>query len=140
MAHRKKLPRTFEKYEAALSKLRESLSAEFGEKYTDKDVLIEIVVKRFEYTFECMWKTLKEMLLAEGVECATPLSAFKGAFKMGVIEDQYEEVFSLMVKKRNEIVHIYSNEDAKEIYLLIKNVFIDAIESTYRKIEAAAKQ
>jgi len=53
MARRKKLSRTFEKFEAGLNKLTEAVSKDFETKY-DNDVLVEIVTKRFEYTFETM--------------------------------------------------------------------------------------
>lgn len=135
MAYRNKLPRTFEKFDSALKRLQESLSEKFGKKYDDKDVLVEIVVKRFEYTFECMWKTLKEILLAEGIDSATPLSAFKAAFRMGLIDEKHEEVFPLIVKKRNEVVHIYSDEDAQEIYLMIRNIFLEGITSLHTNLK-----
>lgn len=134
MAYRQKLSRTFEKFEASLNKLNESISEDFEAKY-DGEILIEIVVMRFEYTFEGLWKTLKEIVIAEGLECASPLGAFKEAFNLGIIDKKYEEVFPLMVKKRNEIVHIYSEDDAKEIYLLIKNTFTPAINAVFEKLE-----
>ena len=133
MAYRKKLPRTFEKFKAGLEKLEESLSGEFEAKY-DKEILIEIVIKRFEYTFESMWKTLKEIVLEEGIDCSSPLGCFKEAFKLGLIEDRFEDVFPLMVKKRNEAVHLYSYEDSLETYLLIKSSFTPAIVDMFKKI------
>lgn len=134
MVYRKKLPRAFEKFEASLNKLTESLTPAFEKEYRH-DVLIEIVTKRFEYTFESLWKTLKEVLLTEGIESASPLSSFKEAYSLGLIDKKYEEIFPLMVKKRNEIVHIYSDEDAEEVYLLIKNTFAAAIGDVFRKIK-----
>lgn len=139
MAYRKKLPRTFEKFEANLKKLKESITKDFENKY-DKGVLIEIVIKRFEYTFEGLWKTLKEIILSEGIECASPLGAFKEAFSLGLVGKKYEEVFPLMVKKRNEIVHIYSDEDAQETYLLVKNSFAPAIEDVFDRLKNQASR
>jgi len=127
------LSRTFEKFEASLNKLKESLSNDFESKY-DKEILVEIVTKRFEYTFESLWKCLKEILLAEGIQAESPLGCFKEAFKLGMIPKKHEEVFPLMVKKRNEIVHIYSDEEAYEIYLLIKNTFVEAIANLFEKV------
>lgn len=135
MAYRKKLPRTFEKFEAGAGKLKEATSADFESKY-DRDVLVEIVIKRFEYTFESMWKTLKELLLEEGIECVSPLSCIKEAFKLGLIDEQNEEIFPLMVKKRNEVIHVYSDEDAYEIYLLIKTAFAKAMFDVLGKVRA----
>lgn len=134
MAYRKKLPRAFEKFEASLSKLNEAISPDFEKQYKH-EVLVEIVIKRFEYTFESLWKTLKEVLLVEGIECASPLSSFKEAYTLGLIDKEYEEVFPLMVKKRNEIVHIYSDEDAQEVYLLVKNTFAAAILDLFNRLK-----
>lgn len=135
MAYRKKLPRTFEKFEAGAAKLKEAVSQDFEKKY-DRDVLVEIVIKRFEYTFESMWKTLKELMLEEGIECVSPLGCIKEAFKLGLIDEQDEEVFALMVRKRNEVVHVYSDEDAYEIYLLIKTSFAGAMFEVLSKVKA----
>lgn len=136
MAYRKKLSRTFENLEASITKFKEALSDEFEKQYK-KDVLVEIVTKRFEYTFENLWKSLKEKLLEEGIESASPLSCFKEAFKLKIIDKKFEEVFPLMVKKRNEIVHIYSDDEAYEIYLLIKNTFAEAIFDVFEKLKSA---
>ncbi len=127
MAHRKKLSRTLERFEAGFNKLKEAVTKEFEAKY-EKDIIIEIVIKRFEYTFETMWKALKEVLLSEGIEAVSPLSCFKEAFNIGLIDKEHEEIFPLMVKKRNEIVHIYSDEDAYETYLLVRSTFVGAIQ------------
>lgn len=129
------MPRTLEKFEAGFNKLKEAVTKEFEAKF-DKDIITEIVIKRFEYTFETLWKTLKELLISEGIEATSPLSCFKEAFNIGLIEKEYEEIFPLMVKKRNEIVHIYSDEDAYETYLLIKSTFITAIQSLHKSLLA----
>lgn len=124
--------RSFQIFEASQEKLKEALTPEFESRF-EKEVLVEIVTKRFEYTFESLWKFLRELLLEEGIENNSPLSCFKAAFKIGWIDSKQEEVFPLMVKKRNEIVHIYSEEDAQEVYLLIKNTFAAAIFGIYEK-------
>jgi len=128
------MQRTFEKFENAYKKLKESCGKDFEEKY-EKEILVEIVTKRFEYTFESLWKLLKELLYAEGVECNTPLSCFKEANKLNLIDKKDEDIFPLIVNKRNLIVHIYNDDDAYEIYLLIKNTFIDAIERLFKNIK-----
>lgn len=137
MAYRKKLSRAYEKLEASLDKLKESTTPEFEKVYRN-DVLVEIVVKRFEYTFEGLWKSLKEIILSEGIECVTPLSTFKEAYNLKLIDENDQDVFPLMVRKRNEVVHIYSAEDAEEIFFLIKNTFLPAIEKLFKNIQKRA--
>lgn len=128
------MQRALERLEDSAAKLKESISEEFSSKY-EKDILTEIITKRFEYTFESLWKFLKEFLLEEGIESNSPLSCFKESFALGLIDKKHEEIFPLMVKKRNEVVHIYSDEDAYEICLLIKNSFSEAIFDTLQKIQ-----
>lgn len=134
MARRQKLSRTFENFEAASSKLEGALKPEFQSQFK-KEILVEIVTKRFEYTFESMWKCLRELLLEEGIQANSPLNCFQEAFHAGMIPKDQEEVFPVMVKKRNEIVHIYSDEDAEEIYLLIKDTFAPAIFSLQKSLQ-----
>ena len=135
MAHRQKLSRTLENFEAAAKKLKEALDPEFQAQFK-KDILIEVITKRFEYTFESMWKCLKEILLEEGIQALSPLSCFQEAFHAGLIPKDQEAIFPTMVKKRNEIVHIYSDEDAEEIFLLIKDTFSHAIFSLLKHLQS----
>ncbi len=37
-----------------------------------EDFYTEIVVKRFEYLYEALWKTAKEFLRVRGIECYSP--------------------------------------------------------------------
>lgn len=48
---------------------------------------LELMIKRFEYTFELGWKTLKDYLEAEGVEASFPREVIKTAFQYNIIED-----------------------------------------------------
>lgn len=111
----------------------------FDEKY-DRDILIEIVTKRFEYAFESLWKLAKEILYEEGIECATPLTCLKELWKLNLVDNEDEEILPLMVKKRNLIVHIYNEDEAKEIFILIKNVFINTLERLYNNIKLKLKK
>ena len=138
MARRQKLSRTLERFEAAAKKLEEALAPDFQGRY-EKDVLIEVVTKRFEYTFESMWKCVNEVLLGEGIEALSPMSCFQEAFHAGFIPPELEGIFPAMVKKRNEIVHISSDEDAQEIFLLIKDSFAAAIFALQGRLAAKVR-
>ena len=67
-----KFRRTLGKFEEALESLKE-----WG---IPEELLAEVVTKRFEYTFESIWKTVKEYLRFQGIECNSPRSCFKEAF------------------------------------------------------------
>ena len=104
--------------------------------FLNQELIVELSTKRFEYAFESMWKTLKEYLREEGIECSTPLKCFKEAFKAGIIKKRDEEIFLKMIEKRNQIVHIYDFEQAEMIYKFIKSdSVISAIKDVYEKLE-----
>ena len=104
--------------------------------FLSEDLIIEIATKRFEYTFEALWKTLKEYLRVEGLVVSTPLQCFKESFKRGLIEEKYEEIFFEMIEKRNQIVHIYSSDEAKKIFQFIKrDELYLGIDSVYKKLK-----
>lgn len=133
MARREKLWRAFGRFEAAVVKLKTAVDPDFQAQF-QKDILIEIITKRFEYTFESLWKCLQEILREEGIQATTPLACFQEAFHAGLIPESSEEIFPLMVRKRNEIVHIYSDENAEEVYTLIKHNFIQAMLAVLERV------
>ena len=66
-------------FESALKRLEEVLNQE-------KSTLIrDAAIKRFEFTFELLWKTLRIFLREKGVEVKTPKDCFKEAFRIGWI-------------------------------------------------------
>lgn len=139
MAENKKFQRTFEKFKKAFSKYREIVNSPQLFDFLNEELIVEISTKRFEYTFEILWKTLKEYLRLEGIDCSTPLRCFKEAFKAGLIDEKYESIFIDMVEKRNEIVHVYDAEQAKDIYEFIKSdELFSAIEDVYEELKEKA--
>jgi nucleotidyltransferase substrate binding protein (TIGR01987 family) len=77
------------------------------------DVYLDIVVKRFEFTYEMAWKALKRNLSFLGVEAKSPRMVFKEAFLQNLIED--EEVWLSMIEQRNLSSHIYDEFEIREI-------------------------
>lgn len=136
MEKTEKLERTLEKFTKAFDKYKEIVKSKGLFDFLNQELIVEVTTKRFEYTFESMWKVLKEYLRAEGVECPTPLKCFKEAFKAGLIDEAQEGVFIEMIEKRNQIVHIYDLEQAEKIYGFIKsdNVF-SAIADLHKKFK-----
>jgi len=93
MEKAEKFKRTFEKFEKAFKKFEEITRHPALFNFLSEDLIIEVATKRFEYTFESLWKSIKEYLRIEGLICSTPLQCFKEAFKVGIIESQYEVLF-----------------------------------------------
>lgn len=77
------------------------------------DVYLDIVVKRFEFTFEMSWKAIKRYLDFTGISCTNPRSCFKEAFSQGLIED--ESTWLEMIETRNLSSHTYDETEIKDI-------------------------
>lgn len=139
MEKSEKFKRTFEKFEKAFKKLEEIIKQPSLFDFLNEELIIEVATKRFEYTFEALWKSLKEYLRTEGLIVTTPLQCFKESFKRGFIDEKYETILFEMIEKRNQIVHIYGFEEAKEIYQFIKKdeVYL-AIEDIYKRLKNAS--
>ncbi|MCD6413450.1 MAG: nucleotidyltransferase substrate binding protein [Elusimicrobia bacterium] len=80
-------------------------------------VIRDASMQRFEYTFEAMWKFLKEFLKEmEGIVANSPKAVFREAFGIGLISEPDTEKFLEMTDSRNDIAHTYKEEVAKEIF------------------------
>ncbi len=115
-----------EKLKNAFDKLNE------GADIADDELQRDGVIKRFEFTFELLWKTLKIYLENQGIIVRSPRESLKEAFKLNLIED--EKVFLDMLKDRNETTHIYDKETADKIFNRIKSDYIPAIENVVKKL------
>lgn len=92
-----------DKYEKAVNSLTEMVNFESSfdtplEKLNE--ALRDSIIKKFEYTFELAWKTIKEYLEKEGYEeINSPRKVLKQAFEINLIKD--EEIWSNMLEARN---------------------------------------
>jgi len=86
----------------------------------DKNEYIrDSAIQRFEFTFELAWKMLKTYLEKEkGVLAYSPRDAIKGAFQVGVIED--DEKWISMIETRNMTSHVYNEATAEKVYAALK--------------------
>ena len=110
-----------EDYFNALERLKEAV------KQGDSDIIIDGILHRFEFTFELAWKTLQEVLRLHGAEVSgSPREVLQKGYQYGFVND--EQIWLLMLKKRNTLVHIYDEEEADEVIALIKGNFLPAME------------
>jgi len=100
-------------YKKALPKLKEILNE------PETEINRDAAIKRFEFTYELAWKSLRDFLRNEGVICLSPKNCFREAFKYGIIEDN--PLWFRMIEDRNLTVHTYDEEIAKRIYKNIKD-------------------
>jgi nucleotidyltransferase substrate binding protein (TIGR01987 family) len=78
------------------------------------------VIQRFEFTFELLWKTLKQALLILWIERNSPREVLIESFKQWLIDDL--EFFLLLKDVRNQTSHTYEENLARDIYeFIIKN-------------------
>ncbi len=78
------------------------------------DVYLDLVVKRFEFTFDMSWKAMKRALAFLGLECKSPRGCIQEAYAQGLIE--VEAVWLNMIEMRNLSSHNY---DESEIRVLL---------------------
>lgn len=91
------------------------------------------MIGQFQLTFELAWKALKFVLEQDGVGGAETGSArdiLKLAARTGFLQD--ENTWLLMLKKQNQSTHIYNEEDADELLILIRDSFIPAFRNLER--------
>ncbi len=87
-------------------------------------IVRDAAIQRFEYTFEALWKFLKEYLKEkEGVISNSPKSCFREIFSLGFITEDETIAYMEMTDTRNETSHTYKEEMAKIIYDKIAGYF-----------------
>ena len=97
------------------------------------DVYLDILVKRFEFTYEMAWKALKRYLEFLGIEAKAPRTVFKEAFSQEIIHE--EDVWLDMIEQRNLTSHIYDEFQIKDL-LNKKENYKNAFIQLKEKIES----
>lgn len=99
--------RAFDKFHAAVEGRQKFIEDGYG------DIYLDLVVKRFEFTFEMSWKGIKRYLDYVGLACQNPRSCFKEAYVQGLIQD--ENLWLDMIEMRNRSRHIYNEKEIQGI-------------------------
>lgn len=96
-------------YQKAVDRLEEILKKEKNDVHRDS------AIKRFEFTFDLAWKTIKTFLEEEkGTSCNSPKECFREAYRQGLID--YDELWLKMTDWRNAAVHTYGEKFADTLY------------------------
>jgi nucleotidyltransferase substrate binding protein (TIGR01987 family) len=102
------------KRETAVKALK-TLNSALKEPYSE--VVRDAVIKRFEYTFEALWKYLKEyLLIKEGKTANTPKSCFREALSAGLLTEDECQFFLEMTDDGNLTSHTYEEVTAEELF------------------------
>jgi nucleotidyltransferase substrate binding protein (TIGR01987 family) len=95
----------------------------------------DIAIKRFEFTFEAVWKLVQAYLDEyRKVKCFSPKHCLREAYQAGVIDENELELFIRIVDDRNLTVHLYKEEQAQEIYEKLP-AYYDAMKRLHDAIE-----
>ena len=95
-------------FKKALRKLEEVLALPKNEITRDSAIM------RFCFLYDLAWKTIKDYLRIQGIECYSPRECIKSAFQVKLID--YNTLWLSMIDDRNNISHIYSESDANKVY------------------------
>ena len=94
------------------------------------------IIGQFNLTFELAWKALQAVLRvhgADGADTGSPREILQLGYKFNFVENS--PVWLLMLKKRNQSVHIYNEEEVDEMIILIRDSFIPAFAKLEKMLE-----
>lgn len=74
----------------------------------------DATIQRFEFTFELAWKTAKEYIRDQGLDCESPKSCFREAARLELISNP-SKWFDYL-RARNLIAHTYNQKTADKVY------------------------
>lgn len=123
----------FESFSKAYNLMRSALE----EKEIDEfdDLQKEGLVQRFKYTFELLWKTLKDFLENEKVyiDIISPKNVIKAAATSYLLErmDVDGQILLDMHEKRNLMSHTYDINKFKETLVKLKKLYLPEIDKVY---------
>ena len=128
MASNEEIQSLFKQFKAAYGRLKEAVNIR-----EESDIKRDVVIKRFEFTYELLWKTYKKIARLQKLDYFNPKACFQFAFKSGLIEE--EGLFLEIIDARNKTTHVYSEGEAKKIYDFIKKKAINAFDAAEKKIK-----
>lgn len=131
MILRKNFLDKLDKYENAVNFLTEMVEFESSfDTPLDKlnEEIRDSIIKKFEYTFELAWKTIKEYLEKEGYEeISSPRKVLKQAFEINLIKN--EKIWSNMLEARNSKANKYDEEQAIFYEDVIKKKYFNELKN-----------
>lgn len=94
-------------------------------------IVKEGIIKRFEYTYELAWKTLKDKMEHDGltIDKISPKPLFKQAFQSKYINDI--EIWLRMANDRNLTTHTYSFETFNKIIKSLQQDYFPLLTNFY---------
>lgn len=123
----RKLRQSFENLKRALNRLEEALNED-----QENSLIVDGTILRFKFTTDIYWKTLKRLLLSEGIDAKIPHETLKEAYQVGWLPN--EQAWLQMLKDRNSTLHVYNEEMARKISQNIIRYFPE-MKNTFQQLE-----
>ena len=121
-----KLNRNFINLEKALNRFKEALQE------PESTIVLDATIQRFEFTYELIWKTLKNFLEdIHGIRVVSARQVFKEAYGLSLIDQ--EDVFLEMINSRNLLSHTYNEELANDIYKKCPS-YLKAMQDVFNRV------
>ena len=95
------------------------------------DIVLDVAVKRFEFTYEMAWKALKRFLDYLGIDARAPRPVFKESYAQGLLSD--EQVWLDMIEMRNLSSHVYDEQEISRILLELER-YLAAFDSLLKQL------
>ena len=132
-----KLENKYENFGNAVNRLNEANVA--YKKNSDNDIYQDALIKRFEFTFELAWKTLREFMLDQGysLEILSSKGVIWFAWREGIISN--EELWLDMLLSRNMSAHDYGRELSADIADKISNRYCKELTALKKYIADSLK-
>ena len=132
-----KLENKYENFGNAVNRLNEANVA--YKRNSDNDIYQDALIKRFEFTFELAWKTLREFMLDQGysLEILSPKGVISFAWREGIISN--EELWLDMLQSRNMSAQDYGRELSADIADKISNRYCKELTALKKYIADSLK-
>lgn len=92
------------------------------------------LVQMFAFSFELAWKTLKDLLFAEGYDEKSPRAVIRRSFEVEYLTEEDSEIFLDALQKRNLLSHTYEEEIAEAAVALIKQTYFPALKRAFNTL------
>lgn len=127
---RDKIINSIKNYEKALKKLHE---------FIDEPIVNERdragIIQAFEFTFELAWKTFQKVSKDEEMEIGGPKTIIKQAFRLDLIENNFEDDWNLMLEDRNLMSHTYKEDLSYIVSERVKDRYVIAFDHSLKKLK-----
>lgn len=98
-------------------------------------IVRDATIQRFEYTFEALWKFVKEYLKEqEGIHVNSPKACFRSLLSTGLLTEEETRKCLEMTDRRNDTSHTYKETVADIIFGSINNDYVKLIKKVLEKL------